>query len=371
MQDIENKIKEEFEQNTPDLKQSILSRCKNTPQIEPQKKETPAFLKRILVALVCLVVFVGGGILGYFIPAPINQAKAETMVYLDVNPSIKIALDENNYVIECVPTNDDAIKVIDGMNLKNVELKTAINAIVGSMYIKGYLKSEDNSMLISVDTADEKNTNAFLEYITDKVNEVFSSSQMECAILAQAVSDTEELKRRAEEYGISIGKMHLIDKISQSSEDVFDFDSAQLSQMSIKDLNLMYSDKQHSRPPTDDEHFSGSVGGVITKEQAVQSVLLSEFVDLQVEWVKAFTVPSVQHDRKVVFAVDVKVVGEDKVYKFEVDCESGQISKIERPESEGGQPGNQPEHPEDDQYTDNNRPGGTNGEGGFPPPEND
>ena len=348
---LKNKIKNAYENETPDFRERIISACENETQAPApspvqsataKKQKQPFLFRRIVAVMSCVILFGVGLFVGKIIPDSRPIATAETCVYIDVNPSLELSLDEDNTVLSCIAANEDAEIILNGMKLEGVELKTALNAIVGSMYVKGYLTSDDNSMLISVDTSDETHTSGFLTYITQQVNDVFENSEMECAIIAQGVKVDEDLKRRAEEQGVSVGKMHLLDKMIDSMGDLSQDAIDTLSGLSIKDLNLIYSQRPNNgnRPP--DELISGSVTVNVTEEQALNAVLseINKTAD-DVEEYHVFILPSKRGESKAVYAVTLKLVDNGTIYKYEVDCQTGEVTTAPTgtPPNEGPQNG--------------------------------
>ena len=332
--ELKNKILNAFESQTPDLKEKIISECEKQTQIpmqqvEKKERKHPFLFRRLVAVMSCLVIFGAGLIAGKNIPSPSPVITAETHVYLDVNPSLKLSLDQNNVVLSCTATNEDAKIILNGMTLDGVELKTALNAIVGSMYVKGYLSLTDNSMLISVETNNPDDTNQYLSDITDKVNEVFTDSDMECAIIAQGLNVNEELRRKAEENGVSVGKMHLLEKMVENIEDLTENDVSELSGMSIKDLNLLYSNNSKHEQETKDEVISGKVNVTVSNDQALSLVLSNiSKSESDVEDYQIFVLPS-KHDKiKVVYFVTIKLFNDKNAYTYEVDCKTGEVLEI-------------------------------------------
>ncbi len=330
--DLRNKIKSAFENETPDFKKAIISACEKETQIPATQSSDvkwrmpTVMLPRMAAVMVCMGLLVAG----LFVYQTVFQAPmitdTETRIYLDVNPSLELSVDENNVVLSCIAANEDARIILDGMTLEGVELKTALNAVVGSMYVKGYLSQNDNSMLISVDARDDDSTNGFLTLITKQINDVFADSEMECAIIAQGVKADEDLKRRAEENGISVGKMHLLDKLIGNMHIFSEKDIARLSNLSIKDLNLLYTQKQNGEL-ANDEVISGIVGGIIEQDQALLTAL--EEIGAAIEDVERYYIcilPSKSEKDKVAYVIMLKLYDADAYYKYEVNYETGESS---------------------------------------------
>ena len=359
--DLKDKIKDAWISETPDFRESIIAACEKEEQVlasspvsfAESKRGLPLLFRRLIAVAACAVTF-GVGLLvgkGTTAPIPAPTAEAETHVYLDVNPSLELSLDKENTVLSCAAANEDAESILNGMQLEGAELKTALNAIVGSMYVKGYLTESEKSMLISVDTNDESKAEDFLTYITEQVNEVFADSEMECAIIAQEVNADVDLKSRAEEQGISVGKMHLLDKMVEGMEDLTENDLSKLVSMSIKDLNLIYSTKPNDDDKPNKEVISGSVSVGVATDGALNAVLteMGKTAD-DVEEYRIFILPSMSGRGKVVYVVTLKLHGDGATYRYEVDCQTGEVTALlgdkdsdkEPPEGGGANEGDKP-----------------------------
>ena len=339
--DLKNKIKSAYESETPFMKDRIMSACsreRQEPSLANQKaksgylnnnreeqrrpRKSTAFRGAMAFAC-CLAILALGFVGGYFLPN-ISKDTPNTHVYFDVNPSLELVLSDDE-VIECIAVNEDAKKVINGMDLSGVNLKTALNAIVGSMYVNGYLTLEDNSILISVDKDD---TSEILTYITEQVNEVFANSNMECSIIAQKVNADEDLVKRAEEQGVSVGKMHLLDKMVDTVDGITQDNMSELSGMSIKELNLLYQQKRDDDEEEDfrEEVFSGEAKTELSSTDALDKVLASlEKTIVDVEEYIVYMVPSKHNRHSVAYMIEIEFIGDDKEYGYEVDCQTGEV----------------------------------------------
>ncbi len=294
----------------------------------PQRKALPDFRRLIKPAsavAVCLMLLVFGFAIGRNMGGGGSLPTAETVVYLDVNPSIQLQMDSQNKIINVIAGNEDAEVVLADLELNGIEINTAIKAIVGSMYINGYLTESSNSMLISVDSRNEQTADSLLYGITEQINSVFENSNMECAIIAQCLTVSEDLTRAAEEYGISVGKMYLLNKITGSYPDASADIINKLSALSISDLNLIYS----QIPGADGEKhefISGTAKVNISHEQALENVLtqIGKGKD-ELAHSCVFLRPSKSQVSKAAYGVYVKLPGDSNLYSYEVDCQTGEV----------------------------------------------
>lgn len=335
---FKEKIISSFKKETPDLRKEIQESCEGQDQVLPiiNAKQKKYFFKtrplfRIVASMSCIVLFIVGITTGFIMSQNKSYpdiSSTESYLYLDVNPSLEITLNEYNYVLSCTALNEDGKKVIDGMNLRWVDVKIALNAIMGSMYVKGFLAPEDNSMLISVDSNNQENEQNLLSYITNQVNGVFNESNMECAIIAQTIESNEELKNRAEEHGVSVGKMSLVDKMANEMEGEKDENIDYLSGMSIRELNLIYTTNRPKDKPGSDI-ISGSVSGFIGQEESIE--LLFEHLQITLDVVEYYNIKAdYEHNagRRIVYVIELKIQQDETVYFYEVDCKSGEIEEL-------------------------------------------
>lgn len=356
--DLKKKILETYKSDTPDLRSRVLASCENErqePTVQSVYKPTgrPSFytvFKRVAAFCICLVLFISGLSIGRYIPREdggLPPAAAETFVYLDVNPSIELQIDGEDKIVACIAANTDAEAILTGLKLDGVDMNTALTAIVGSMYVNGYLTEESNSILISVDSKDDAKTQALLTSISDKINNVFDKTDMECSIIAQGVSVDDSLKQRAEDNSISVGKMYLVDKMIESIEDYGSDDAPTLTEMSIKELNLIYStrpEKGGENDPFDKDVSHGEIGGFIKQDDALTSLLAS--VEIDISNVEDYEIKvDINHSHsnsQMVYTLMLKLKNDENIYEFKVDCKNGNIVKTDErlPNRDGGRTDN-------------------------------
>ena len=250
--DLKKKIKQAYEKQNVDLFSRIESSCQAEKQVSPTQGSISKsvaisrIFRHVIASVVCLALFVTGLGAGFIIPQNKGQSaidfdeSVESFIYIDVNPSIELQVNGESKIISCIPANEDAEVILNGLELRGVDMNTALTAIIGSMHINGYLSTDSNSILVSVNTDNEEKEAIILDSITERINKVFEKTDMECSIITQSVELNDELKQRAEENGVSVGKMHFIDKIIENREDFGDDDRPDLSHMSIKELDKMF-----------------------------------------------------------------------------------------------------------------------------------
>lgn len=329
--EIKQIINETFENNTPDLLDKIKMECKNTKQIEPEQyliKEPKKRLRlnlalKIGAAFAALCIFFISGFLIGNINPDSGVMKKEASIYIDVNPSIEIQIDENNKVIDCYAQNEDGVKILEEIKLVGVETNTALYAIVGSMYTNGYLNSLTNSILVSV----EQNGNTILlDDISKQIESVFKENEdMNCSIIAQNITLDDRLNDKAHDHKISIGKMHLIEKIIENNTLYTEENVDELATMTIHELVLIYQSLENEN---EDEVISGKPGGFIQQMEALNYVL--EELMLNEDDLDWYDVIALYHHNEhfeceMIYLVTIKIKGSNTTVKYIVNCSTGEI----------------------------------------------
>lgn len=169
------------------------------------------------------------------------QREPFAVVGLDVNPSIEISVDSRERVLGATALNDEAAIVLQDLELEGTELGTACHAVVGSMLVKGYLRSDANSLLVSVRSADAEAGKVLEHRLSQELNDYLENSEVAVAILGQYVEDSDELEHFAEQRGISQGKAWLIQKLLASEGTRMD--EAALLKLGTQELILLAQER--------------------------------------------------------------------------------------------------------------------------------
>ena len=353
----EELLKTALEKITPDIWDSIAedinreeTEIKAKPQMEvlqggaeekpaarrSGKAKRPAWFRQLTVAAACLIVVLGGvwGFSGY------NAAHAvDSIISLDVNPSIEIIMNSKDRVLDVVAGNEDAEKVIGDMDFKGTDIDVAINAIIGSMMRNGYLSEMKNSILVSVDNKDKEKGEALRVKLMDEISDIMDQGHVEGAILGQVVEEDHDLEDLAEQYGISVGKARLIARIIESNPK---YAFGDLAKLSINELNLL--SENHKVVLSDiDSKGTASDRGYIGKDRAKAIAL--ESAGLEEAQVSRLEVEIDYENGVMVYEVEFTAGGTE--YEYEVNALTGDIVSGG---SEGGSPasGTEGEDPDDD-----------------------
>lgn len=264
---IKQLLNQAVDQEVPDLCDQILSTpvtpmnapdefmrqdCSNsTPKTVSSKKrfqkiwQRPALSFAFAILFCCLLLGV----------TYINTTfyKTDSMVSIDVNPSIELKTNKKNKVTRVVAKNKDAKQILNGLDLKNVKLTTAVNSIINSMLKNGYLKEESNTILISVSNKKPQKAAAIQSEVEKDIFDSLKQSHSTATIITQNIEETRSLSNLADEYHISSGKMQLIQQLLHSNNSLNIKDLADLSINELTALAQQYGvDLNHAQNPYED-----------------------------------------------------------------------------------------------------------------------
>ena len=84
-----------------------------------------------------------------------NYYSVDSIVAIDVNPSVEIALNKSYRVLSVKANNEDAASLIKDKSFKNKNFDTVISELTMSLSSSGYINKNKNSILVSVSNSNE------------------------------------------------------------------------------------------------------------------------------------------------------------------------------------------------------------------------
>ncbi len=144
----------------------------------------------------------------------LNANATNATVALDVNPSIEIEINKKEKIVEVNALNNEAETVIGDMKLEGLELETGMNAIIGSMLKHGYISTEQNSILVSIDSKNKERSEELKQKLLSEIDAMLKNSNIKASVITQDYDEeNSEAVQKAEENKISRAKAALISKI--------------------------------------------------------------------------------------------------------------------------------------------------------------
>lgn len=269
--------------------------------------------KKIIIFVVVVFAIVLGGF-GFY--NMFRENRVVSIVFLDVNPSIELKVNEDEDVVEANALNTEAEAVLEGMRLKGMDIDDGVNTIVGSLIKQGYLDELADSILVTVEDNNALRGERLQEELTEKIKEILRAASINAPILAQHV-DMESSAKIADAYDISNGKAALIERILKVNQT---YKEEELAQLSVNDLNLILSNPKNEVTdivPTGEANEAGYIGREEAKTIALShaGVTESEVTFLRIE--------QDQDDGRIEYSVDF--TADNKEYDYEIDGYTGQI----------------------------------------------
>lgn len=240
--DLENKIASAFDDIVPKdtfdkISKKIVSASSEERTVisMTEKKANNKIRYFISVAAACILLVAGvsGGV--YYS----NNVAVESIIGIDVNPGIEIEVNKNDRVIDVNAVNEDGVKVLDSMDLKDTELKVAVNAIIGSMVSQGYVAPENSSILVTVQNDDENKAIQLKEEIASDIDAALLANNADAAIINQTVSSSTDADQFASDNNISLGKAVFILNLVQKDSSLVAED---LAKMSISEIAVLVNE---------------------------------------------------------------------------------------------------------------------------------
>lgn len=325
---INEKIRTAVSHSVPDVFDSILSNLEeqkgqvipmnSQPEKQPKRKN---WIKRSgIIAAAVLALFVAG-IAGFNV---YDQKTVDSVISLDVNPSLEMKVNKNEKVLEVKPLNEDGQIIVGEMDFKNTDLEMAVNALIGSMLKNGYISEIKNSILISVENKDEARRASLQKKLTEEIDKLLRASSINGAIVSQAVTNDEQLKTLADEHAITSGKAQLVKQLVEA-EPKYQFE--ELARLSINELNLLV-ESRHVELENASAVGNVSDKAYIGKEMAVRVAF--QHAGVNESAVRNLEVEMDYDDGKMVYEVEFYALGME--YEYEIDAVSGVIltSEIEK-----------------------------------------
>ena len=316
--ELSSRIKTAVEHAAPDVLDRVLSSCEEQKgnvifMNEAQTVKRRSRFAPIAVAAALLLVCGGFGFNQW------HTANAvDSVIMLDVNPSISITVNSKEKVINVTAGNDDGRIVLGDMDFKGVDLDVAVNAIIGSMLQNGYLNDIQNSILVSVENNDTQKSAQLQARVSAAIDSMFQGG----SVLSQTVTEDADLAELAGRHGISLGKASLIQELV-SQDATLSFEA--LVPLTVNEISLIAESRGLSTQ-TVTQTGTASDKAYIGKDAALRAayahagVTAAQVAGVQTEFDS--------EDGVMVYEIEFWVGSAE--YDYDVNARTGDIVKSER-----------------------------------------
>ena len=279
MKTVEESLASGFEKMEKiDVLDSVLADCESGGAFIMAEKTKRRPIARYLVgiaaalAIVACAAAIGISNRGLTAKPISSDGDINATICLDVNPSVEIAVDKSETVVNVTADNKDGESIINGQDFKGDSLSDTVETLVNRMVDEDYISNLKNSVLVSVASQNGEFGKQLEKKMSDSIFELLGSKNIEGAVLSQTITQADdELVSLAKMYNISIGKALMIMDIIEA-EPHYTFES--LASLSVNDLCLT---RQTVEMMNNRISINGkSKSHYITVEKAVEAALEGE-----------------------------------------------------------------------------------------------
>lgn len=186
-----------------------------------------------LAAAACLcLLFTGGGMYRYHY----QNRQIDSVIGIDVNPSVELSINRKNRILSVEALNDDAEMILTEMDLTGVDLNVGINAVIGSMVTHGYLDDLENTILVTVNNDSIRKATALRTSVVEDIENTLRDNQIRAVVYDQQAVEKDETKVLAEQYGISYGKAYFLSELIEQNGELTIDDMGRLSSMTMEQI---------------------------------------------------------------------------------------------------------------------------------------
>lgn len=193
-----------------------------------------------LAAACIAMVVIAGGTYTY------QNGKVDSVIGIDVNPSVELSVNRKNRVLEAEPLNEDAKVIMEEMDLKGVDLNVAVNAVIGSMVTHGFLDDLDNAILVTVSNDSVSKASALRSSVVNDIQETLEENQVRAVVYDQQVIEEDDVKALADEYHISYGKAYFLKELIDQNPDLTMEDMEALAPLTMEEIAREITERSYA-----------------------------------------------------------------------------------------------------------------------------
>lgn len=287
------KLEQGFAELTPDRWDEIskaVSGCKASQPVwedsyrKPVRKRIPAMIA-VAAALLCVVFAVNIK----------DEDSVRSMLYLDVNPSVCMSVNERGKVIDIEGINADGCKVADAAleDLgKSRDPGDAVSCIVEEIDEEGYFSDGTVDMLVSLSYTG-KEDKELLDEARRIIEEYARSKNMTSSLMTQSFARDENAEKAAADMGISPGKYAYLDRLVKEGR-IDQYRIGEFAEKPASEINRIIEENPEKTEP-DKEPEKAAPAEEQEENIVVAEQTESEAVTEQVYTQKSYSDPSVKN----------------------------------------------------------------------------
>ena len=252
-----------------------------------------------------------------------TASKTETIVTMDVNPSIQFELNQDDEVVGISAGNEDAKKILEKVDVEDDDANKAVDKIVDSLVDEGHLSTENNTVLLSVDNDDDDKRIELEQKLGETIQSSLKENSIDGAIFSQDMDIDDDVESLIKKYDISYGKATLIEKILDENDDNQKaYKVEDLVKLNAQELIMIYQSMERK---DDNDILLGSVSTskYITSDEALAVALSdaglaqNQITDLEIDY-------DIENG---VLTYEIEFKGNGKEYEYEINASKGVIER--------------------------------------------
>lgn len=231
---------------TQDLIPDVLERIDlSTPQEKAELHTRSIFMMRrrviasFIAACFCMIALAGG-------TYTYQNGRVDSVIGIDVNPSVELSVNQRNKVLSAKALNEDARNVMEQMDLKGVDLNVAVNAVIGAMVTNGYLTDADNAILVTVSNDSVKKAKNLRSTVVSDIKSALKEQQLEAVVYDQQVIEEDQVKSFALDYGISYGKAYFLKELMDQNSTLTLDDIKNLASLNMEQIAKVITERSYA-----------------------------------------------------------------------------------------------------------------------------
>lgn len=189
----------------PDVLESVRRKSsiiplQNTVSVQQKKLASKPFFLRLTAAMVVIAMLA----IFIFQALPLNPSQTLTVITLDINPSLELAINETEEIVAVNAVNADAETLLQNLTLVGQNLETGIDILLEKAKQSGYLdeNTTENAIMVSVKNQNAEKQIATQTRLQTALNQYLNNQNITCTVISEDY--TAELLEEYEQEGVGL-----------------------------------------------------------------------------------------------------------------------------------------------------------------------
>ena len=141
----------------------------------------------------------------------------DSIVEIDVNPSIKLKLSKAQKVLDVEALNEDGEVVLESIKFKGEKLDKVVTDIMDAIVDNGYMDDAEYSVNVRVENKNADRGNKLGDKLTDEIKGHLDKKDMIGNVNTQITEADDEAVEAAKSYNVSVAKYLLAKQVSETT----------------------------------------------------------------------------------------------------------------------------------------------------------